>query len=192
MPGFAFPSMGPFGFGSPSSQSGHIDPDWRYYAQLRLPPALLGSLRCSLSLPNTLSCFLSLCPVSGSPSGWKPPYVAEALDQPVPFIFWRFGGRQVALPSSRVVPLYTCPALRPRWFPADSPFRLRDCCLPHVGMRRLSQFLLWLSFCPHLCSISGFYVTAYVLALLSFTRPLLVLHVSFATDLLARLWSDGT
>jgi hypothetical protein len=37
----------------------------RYYAQLRLPAAPLGSLRSSLA-PRYLACFLRLCPVVGS------------------------------------------------------------------------------------------------------------------------------
>jgi len=44
----------------------------------------------------------------------------------------------VALPSSQVPPLETCPALRPRWCLAHSPKRTQDCCLPVTGNRRLS------------------------------------------------------
>jgi hypothetical protein len=44
----------------------------------------------------------------------------------------------VALPRSRVTPLLTCPALRPRWCPAHSPWRTQDCGLPAHGNRRLS------------------------------------------------------
>jgi hypothetical protein len=69
--------------------------------------------------------------------GWKPPCCAEALGQPVPSLFWRSGGRQMALPSSRVVPVNTCPVLRPRWCPAGSPYRLQVCCLPLFRQRRL-------------------------------------------------------
>lgn len=70
----------------------------RYYAPLRLPSALLGSLRFSLSLPNTLTHFLLLCaPV---------PLLrlvdiasvelanARSLDQPVHLVFWQLGGKQ--------------------------------------------------------------------------------------------------
>jgi hypothetical protein len=46
--------------------------------------------------------------------------------------------RQRARPRSRVPPLKTCPALRPRWCPAHSPSRVHDCCLPATGHRRLS------------------------------------------------------
>jgi hypothetical protein len=46
--------------------------------------------------------------------------------------------RREALPSSRITLLPTCPALRPRWCPASSPFRCQDCCLPVPAHRRLS------------------------------------------------------
>jgi hypothetical protein len=38
--------------------------------------------------------------------------------------------RREALPSSPITLLPTCPALRPRWCPARSPWRAQDCCLP--------------------------------------------------------------
>ena len=41
-----------------------------------------------------------------------------------------FPRRREALPSSRITPLTTCPALRPRWCPARLPWRGQDCCLP--------------------------------------------------------------
>ena len=44
----------------------------------------------------------------------------------------------MALPSSRVTPVKTCPVLRPRWCPSHSPKRVWDCCLPVSGYRRLS------------------------------------------------------
>jgi len=46
--------------------------------------------------------------------------------------------RQLALPSSQVIPVSTCPVLRPRWCPAHSPYRFQDCCLPVAARRRLS------------------------------------------------------
>ena len=45
--------------------------------------------------------------------------------------------RREALPSSRVTPVNTCPALRPRWCPARSPCRAQDCCLPVTAYCRL-------------------------------------------------------
>src|SRR5262249_49480614 len=46
--------------------------------------------------------------------------------------------RHLALPSSRVLPLAPCPALRPRWTPTYSPWRTQACGLPLVPPRRLS------------------------------------------------------
>jgi hypothetical protein len=45
--------------------------------------------------------------------------------------------RREALPSSRVTPLNTCPALRPRWCPTRLPWREQDCSLPAHAHRRL-------------------------------------------------------
>ena len=94
----------------------------------------------------------------------------------------------MALPSSRVTPLYACPALRPRWCPAHSPYRAQDCCLPALAHRRLSPrtFLrdILLSTTLH---ISGLNHAACLLAHSSFVRPLLGWHVEFAPDRLARL-----
>src|SRR5262249_29398335 len=74
---------------------------------------------------------------------------------------------QRALPSSRVSPMDTCPALRPRWCPGHSPKRTQDCCLPATEHRRLTTTL----------SISGLHHAAYVLATPSFVRPLTGRHV---------------
>jgi hypothetical protein len=68
----------------------------------------------------------------------------------------------MALPSSRVPPLKTCPALRPRWCPAHSPQRTQDCCLPATGNRRL----------PTTLPISGLYHAACPLATPGSIRPL--------------------
>jgi hypothetical protein len=109
----------------------------RYYAPLRLPTAPLVVLRLSL-VPRYLACFLwfrvsvagSLEDGSGQPS-------ARAFGHPVPHS-GNWARRQVALPSSRVTPVKTCPVLRPRWCPSHSPKRVWDCCLPVSGYRRLS------------------------------------------------------
>jgi hypothetical protein len=74
--------------------------------------------------------------------------------------------RQMALPSSRVPPLKTCPALRPRWCPAHSPKRTQDCCLPATGNRRL----------PTTIPISGLHHAACLLATPGFVRPLTGRH----------------
>ena len=87
----------------------------------------------------------------------------------------------------------TCPALRPRWCPEHSPWRIQDCCLPATAYRRLSlatalRIILWTT----TLHISGLHHTAYILVPSSFALPLLGVHVDFTTDLLARLWSGGT
>jgi hypothetical protein len=47
----------------------------------------------------------------------------------------------MVLPRSRVPPLKTCPALRPRWCPVPSPYRVQDYCLPVRANRRLPTTL---------------------------------------------------
>jgi hypothetical protein len=100
--------------------------------------------------------------------------------------------RHPALPSSRVIPLYACPALRPRWCPAGSPFPGQDCCLPLHRMRRLSL------------QCSGGYPTDHDYTY--FGAQYHGLHTryprlhtpphedarGFASDPPARLWSGGT
>jgi hypothetical protein len=64
---------------------------------------------------------------------------ARALGPPVPLLFRpSLPRRHGALPRSRVPPVTPCPALRPRWNPAYSPWRTQDYCLPLVPPRRLS------------------------------------------------------
>jgi hypothetical protein len=94
----------------------------------------------------------------------------------------------MALPSSRVTPVDTCPALRPRWGPIHSPMRSWDCCLPAQEDCRLSPLdLLRDILVPTIITISGLYHAACILDPSSLVRPLLGLHVEFTTDLLARL-----
>jgi hypothetical protein len=62
---------------------------------------------------------------------------AKVIGRPVPHSGYATR-RQVALPRSRVPPLKTCPALRPRWCHAHAPYRAQDCCLPALANRRLS------------------------------------------------------
>jgi hypothetical protein len=120
---------------------------------------------------------------------------AGALGQPVPLLFRpSLPRRHVTLPSSRVLPVTPCPALRPRWGPNHLPERGRDCCLPLVPPRRL-----WL---PSLCCavilwsttihISGLHHTAWRLAPSGSILPLRGLHAEFAATLQARLWVGGT
>ena len=54
-----------------------------------------------------------------------------------PFRVWNT--ETVALPRSRVPPVKTCPALRPRWCPAHSPSRTQDCGLPALAQPSASH-----------------------------------------------------
>src|SRR5262249_35178031 len=107
----------------------------RYYAPLRLPPcpSPVASLVARFPIPGLLPS------VRGVPEGlvawWKRPRHTRAFGHPVPQS-GNVARRQVALPSSRVTPMKTCPALRPRWCPQHSPWRASDCCLPATGNRR--------------------------------------------------------
>jgi hypothetical protein len=91
-----------------------------YYATLRLPPC--PSRGPSLVARSPIPCVLLWFVVSpkGSLSGRSAQTAPGLLvtRSPSPGIASR---RQVALPSSRVPPVKTCPALRPRWCPAHSP-----------------------------------------------------------------------
>jgi hypothetical protein len=66
-----------------------------------------------------------------TPPGW-----ARRFSTPAPRS-GTFPRSVVALPSSRVTPLKACPALRPRWCPQHSPYRVQDCCLPRLATCRL-------------------------------------------------------
>ena len=129
------------------------------------PLSLSGRFACR-SLPDTLRAFI----VRGLPHGLgttgKAPRIPPGLlvtRSPTPGISSR---RQVALPSSRVPPVETCPALRPRWCPAHSPLRAQDCCLPAHANRRL----------PTTIPISGLNHAAYLLATPGSIRPLTGRH----------------
>ena len=129
MPGVAFPPVGPVGRGSPPSPV-------LCAAKTTPCPSRVASLDVRFPIPRLLHC------VRGIPLGlmaWsKPPGHARAFGRPVP----QSGNdarRQVVLPRSRVTPLKTCPALRPRWYPGRSPSRTQDCCLPALANRRLSS-----------------------------------------------------
>jgi hypothetical protein len=92
----------------------------RYYARLQLPLVRLGVL-CSRSFTDTLfvpsvrvlsSSSLTLRnPCANAWPAWSP-------GTPFPGGVTR---KQMALPSSQVTPLSSCPALRPRWCPQHSP-----------------------------------------------------------------------
>ena len=167
----------------------------RYYAPLRLPTAHLEVLRSSL-VPR----YPGLHRLVRVPLPARRWARRKTLPTPGPlFSRWPItsgisGGRQSALPSSRVAPVSACPALRPRWCPKDiaiTPPRL----LPS-GINKPSAFPLWL---PR----AVIPMTTTTLFRGSITRPapslrpashtpLLEMHADFTADLLAGLWSGGT
>jgi hypothetical protein len=127
--------------------------------------APLGSLHLALA-SRYLACFqtfvMSLpgsCP-GGSPRNTPGPVVTRS---PHPGMSSRRPG---ALPRSRVPPVKTCPALRPRWCPAHAPERAQDCCLPAHANRRL----------PTTLPLSGLHHAASLLAPPGSVRPLTGRH----------------
>ena len=145
MPGFSFPTVGPLGLSSPPSRSRHHTPlDHRYYDPLRLPNALLGVVRSSLSAPDTLyrpSLPLSL-PHSisaGLVEGRDiPPNagISLTLDLLIPSSYPR---KHLDLPSPQATPMNACPGLRPRWCPRHIAIA-RPGLLPSAGCKA-SAFL---------------------------------------------------
>ena len=104
----------------------------------------------------------------------------------------RLRWRHVALSSSRVSPLRTCPALRPRGCSAYSPYRAPNCCLLSNEKHRLS-----LLYAPRLCvrtpttSFSRLYHAASALVPSGSVQAIAALHAEFPTTLRARLWVGG-
>src|SRR5439155_25718958 len=109
----------------------------RYSAPRRPPSVRLGGLRWSRVAP--IPCLLPEFVVSPEGLGTrrKPPVTPGPVvaRSPKPGLWSR---RPMALPRSRLPPLAPCPALRPRWWPAHSPYRTQDGCRPATGYRRLS------------------------------------------------------
>ena len=127
MPGVAFPPVGPVGRGSPPSPV-------LCAAQTPPCPSRVASLVARFPIPRLLHGVRGV--LIGLVAWVKPPGHARACGHPVP----QSGScarRQVVLPRSRAPPVKTCPALRPRWCPAHSPYRTQDCCLPALAHRRL-------------------------------------------------------
>jgi hypothetical protein len=94
----------------------------------------------------------------------------------------------MALPSSRVVPLSVCPALSdPGGVLLARHYAFRTAAFRFANNVGFSRFPFPVILCPLPYTISGFNHTACVLVPPSFVLPLLVLHVGFSTDLLARL-----
>src|SRR5262249_870867 len=128
LPDGAFPPVGRLGLTSPPS------PVLCAATTATLP--VLGRFACR-SPPRYLACFRgSWCPYRAR-GRVEAPRTRQGFWSPGPHSGYETR-RQLALPSSRAPPLKTCPALRPRWCPAHSPYRTQDCCLPVRANRRLS------------------------------------------------------
>jgi hypothetical protein len=98
-------------------------------------PSRVASLVARFPIPCLLPSFVVSLPGSWPGGSARS---RQGLWSPGPPIPGRWSRRQMALPRSRVPPLHACPARRPRWCPAYSPYRTQDCCLPATGNRRLS------------------------------------------------------
>jgi hypothetical protein len=182
MPGVAFPPVGRLGLPSPPSA---------VLCSTKTAPCPSRAASLVTRVPDTLRASVgSWCPYRARARVEAPAH-ARAFGRPVP-LSGSCTRRQVALPSSRVTPGDTCPALRPRWSPVGSPKRLRDCCLPVPRNRRLSPLhVLRVILVSTIIKISGLHHAACILVPSSFVRPLLGVHVEFTTDRLARRWSGG-
>jgi hypothetical protein len=129
------------------------------------PLSLSGRFACR-SLPDTWRAFrVRGLPHGRGTSGNAPriPPGRVVTRSPPPGLSSR---RPVALPRSRVPPVQTCPALRPRGCPAHSPSRAQDCGLPVRANRRLTTTL----------PIAGLPHAAGLLAPPGFVRPLTGRH----------------
>src|SRR5499426_1428741 len=101
MPGVAFPPVGPLGLSSPPS------------------PVLCSAKTATLSVSRRFTCRSRPDTLPASVRSWYPPRARGLVEAPRPRQgLWSPGPhsgnvtrRQVALPSSRVTPVKTCPAL---------------------------------------------------------------------------------
>jgi hypothetical protein len=184
-PGVAFPPVGRVGLTSPRSSglcAAQIAPlpVLRRFARRSRSPYLAGFRR-------SWSPFPARGPLE-APRGHA--RVVEFAGSPTPATVPR---RPVALPSSRVPPVLTGPARRPRWCPEPSPARVQDGGLPLQATRRRSpRGRGAISLRTTTIPMSGLKHAACHLAPPSSAPPWLALHVGFATALLARRWSGGT
>ena len=166
LPGGRLPSRGSLGPPFPT----FVGTMRRYDCHLPSQGASLVARR-----PDTLPASLVRGLSAGFATWSKHPDHARAFGRPVP----QSGSetrREVALPSSRVPPVKTCPALRPRWCPAHSPWRTQDCGLPVRANRRL----------PTTIPLSGLHHAACLLATPGFVRSLTGRHAG----LLLTCWLD--
>ena len=180
MPGFTFPRAGPLGLGSPPSRpaltihSGH-----RYYVQLRLPHAHLGSLRITLA-HRYLACPLSLCPRSCGLADRTGAYRlgAGVLGQPVPLIFRHslsnetYGSPKFPSYPYGYMPRSRTPVVSRRH--RHSAFT--TAAFRSSRRRRLSPATAGLSYRPQQSAISGLSHAACTLATPGFAPPIAGTH----------------
>jgi len=175
MPGFAFPTAGPLGLGSPPSRL-FLSFSHRYYARLRLPFLLLRSLRLRLASRYLVLSRLGSCPLSGSLAGCEVvPISAWPCSLPA-CLTGCHHKEMTVLSSSRATPVCTCPARRSRWCPLRSPLRVKDHSLPARRNRRLCRACARLSSWTTTINFSGLGHAACTLATPGFIHTLTAMH----------------
>ena len=194
LPGFAFPTVGPLGLGSPPSQSALFHTDHRYYAPLRLPALLLPALHSSLRavipclLPPALCSRLArLAARRGSLRS------APGLFYPADLHSGLHARKKLALPSSRATPWCMPCSRTPVVLPILALAHRK--LLPSLIGERVDFPTLPLVVIPNgpqRSSISGLYHTACLLATPSFVPTITGDARGFASELLARLCSGGS
>src|SRR5262249_837176 len=178
LPGFAFPPVGRLGLASPRSSvlcsaTTASCPSW--VASLPLAPQYLG-------------CSLALCPFSRLTGRRELAASAGALGQPVPLFFRpSVPRRHGALPSSRVLPVTPCPALRPRWGPGRIALARLGLLPSARSTASALATCLAVSSYPLVHDYTHFGARSHGLASCSLRlrTPLTGLHAEFATELLA-------
>jgi hypothetical protein len=168
--------MGPLGLGSPCVRAGDVP-----------CPAVLCVATTACVLPGRSAfgslpvpwcdalffVFLRACARFGSSIGRVAQQMPGCWLSRSPLFRRLLPRRREALPSSRITLVPTCPALRPRWCPARSPWCEQDCCLPARGCRRLWVRLPGLILLATIIHFSEFNDAACVLALPLLRTPLL-------------------
>jgi hypothetical protein len=188
MPGFAFPQMGPLGLGSPPSSV-------LCSAKTACCPSQGPSLLARPPIPCLLPRFCVSRKSAGLAVRQKQPHQRQgswSAGTPTPPAI--SARRQQALPSSRVAPVSTCPALRPRWCPND--IAITPPGLLPSGINKPSAFPLQLPKEVIPMTTNALFrgsITRPALSLHPASHiPLLESHADFTTDLLAGLWPGGT
>ena len=190
MPGFSFPAAGRLGLTSPPYRPDYPTPGHRYYDPLRLPNALLGLVRSSLSSPDTLYrpslTFVSPLNADSSMGGTLHITPGSLLmpDLLLPSFYTR---KHLDLQSSQATPVTACPGRGPRWCPDCSPYRNPNCCLPLCTKHRLSLPVSRKLFTNHNAQDFRAQYTACSLVPSGFGLPSPGLPADFTTDLLAKL-----